>query len=315
MASKKLLNDFLLGADPELILLNPPELVNGLKQLNPRQQIAGSTFYGFDHNGYVVEPHPTPSFSAREVCRNIKSSLDVIVHQFPNFKHRAGAYYRATQRTVTLGGHVHLDLPSLSTVQLKAMDVFCQSLEDLDILPAEESSARASRGDYGRKSDIRAEHGHVEYRSMCSWLFSRKTSMLCMTGIKLCAVAPKTLKLMQSVTELRNWIEGFKGADDDVDWILDRRYFDTSMVARPDTSVTSIWKADPEIGKTILENTPHPQAQTPLTVDELRSRAVEEVLANIWAAEEATRPTRFANQMQGELRGTGGQWGGLLGNV
>lgn len=251
MASK-LLNDFLLGADPEMVLLDPPKLVNGTKLFSAKVLQGYEKFYGFDHNGYVVEPHPTPSFSAREVCKNIKTSLDVITHHFANYRHRAGAFLNTPQRAVTLGGHVHLDMPSLTAEQIKAMDVFCESLEHLDILPASECKDRAGRGEYGKKSDIRAERGRVEYRSMCSWLFSRKTSMLCITGVKLCAVAPKTVKKMQSIASLVSWLEGFKGADDDVDWILDKDYFGVSMIAKPDANVQRVWQADVSKGKELL---------------------------------------------------------------
>jgi hypothetical protein len=249
----KLLNNFLLGADPEMVLLNPPDLVNGLKAVSPSAYLQGASYYGFDHNGMVLEPHPKPNYSARMVCRAIKDSMDVIHHHFGNFRQRAGAYLYTPQRQVTLGGHVHLDLPSLSTKQIHAMDVFTESLERLDILPTLECAARRSRGEYGRFSDIRAERGRVEYRSMCSWLFSRKASMLAITGIKLCAVAPQTLKLMTSNEELRGWFEVFKGSDDDVDWILDRGYFDRSLVAEPDANLMTSWKSDPGRGSTLLK--------------------------------------------------------------
>jgi hypothetical protein len=245
----------MLGADPEMVLLNPPELVNGSKLFSAKVLRGHEKFYGFDHNGFVLEPHPAPNFSAREVCKNIKASMDVITHHFANYRHRAGAYLSTPQRVVTLGGHVHLDMPSLTREQIQAMDVFCGSLEHLDILPASECTSRAARGNYGHKSDIRAERGRVEYRSMCSWLFSRKTSMLCITGIKLCAVAPKTLKKMQSIAALVSWLEGFKGADDDVDWILDKNYFGVSMTAKPDANVQRVWQADPDKGKELLTTT------------------------------------------------------------
>jgi hypothetical protein len=241
----KLLNSFLLGADPELILLDPPALING-----SREHKAGY-HYGYDHGGYVIEPHPSPSLSARTVCANIKKSLDVISNRFPSYRLRAGAYYRdPDRRDVTLGGHVHLDLQHLSAAQLKAMDIFATSLEALEILPSKENKLRCGSGHgYGKLGDIRAEHGHVEYRSLCSWLFSRKTSMLCITGIKLAAVAPDTVKSADSYTKLLRWFEEFKGKDDDVDWILDREYFASSLEAKPDANVKAVWKVDPDKAK------------------------------------------------------------------
>ena len=239
-------NSFLLGADPELAIIDPPTLINGQKTIR-RHPL---THYGWDHNGWVVEPHPAPSQSARTVCANIKKSLDVLANDFPEYRFRAGAYYNCPQtREVTLGGHVHLDIPTLSDDQLGAMDNFHDSLLFLGILPPAECVVRASKGNYGFKGDARFERGRSEYRRMCSWLYSRKASMLAITGIKLAAVAPTTVKPMRSITSLRSWLEDFKGKDDDVDWILDRGYFDKSMEAKPDDNVKSVWKVDPNKAK------------------------------------------------------------------
>lgn len=245
--AEQLLNDFLLGADPEVILLDPPKLINGQ---SIRRRETATWLYGYDHNGYVVEPHPAPNKSARALCANIKKSLDVVADHFPSYRLRAGAYYNdPSERNITLGGHVHMDLRALTFQQIQAMDDVTGSLEALDILPSKECQQRASGGHYGRKSDVRNEHGHVEYRSMCSWLFSRKTSMLCITGLKLAAVAPDTVKAMKSLKDLQSWIEGFKGKDDDVDWILNRGYFDDTLEARPDSNVKSVWRVDPSKAK------------------------------------------------------------------
>lgn len=252
MATPKFVNDFMVGADPEMVVLDPPTLINaqGLRRIDP----AG--FFGFDHGGFVVEPHPKPNRSVREVCKNLRSALDYLHYQFPNYKFRAGAHINSPQRIVTLGGHVHLDIRDLTTRQIKAMDVFTQSLENLDILPTNESLARVQTGiGYGRKGDVRAEHGHVEYRSMCSWLFNAKTATLCMTGIKLAAVAPETLpeKAFQSKTALVRWLEGFKESDDDVRWMFDKDYFSLSLQADPDASVKTAWKTSEERGKALGE--------------------------------------------------------------
>lgn len=248
-----LLNDFLVGADPEMVLLAPPDLINGSLRGLPT-----GNYYGWDHNGFVLEPHPKPALSVREVVHNIRKSLHVVGHQFDMYKFRAGAYLHTPQRVVTLGGHVHLDMKTFSVPQINAMDIFAESLESVDILPHAECQQRSKNGAYGRKSDVRVEHGHAEYRSLCSWLFSQKTSMLAMTGIKLCAIAPDTVTAMATYPALRKWFESFKGKDDDVDWILDHDYLKTSgsMEAKPDNNIKTVWRIDNAMGANLLKRVP-----------------------------------------------------------
>lgn len=268
--AETLVNNFLLGADPELVLLDPPTLINGAEHRG-----TGANFvYGWDHGGYVLEPHPEPALSARQMLHNLKKSLDVAAADFPKYRFKAGAYYQnARQRSVTMGGHVHLDIPTLSNTQITAMDIFGASLEELDILPSKECRDRVASGLYGRKSDVRTEHGHVEYRSLCSWLFSRKTSMLCVTGIKLCAVSPESVKTMSSIKGLKSWLECFKGKDDDVDWILNRGYFDKSMEAKPDSDVKNVWRVDPTKAPEILKEA---KAKIPVPIQAVRNTATRE---------------------------------------
>jgi hypothetical protein len=292
-----LLNNFLIGADPEMVLLEPPTLING--QITAR--LPANTFYGWDHAGYVLEPHPTPSLSVREVVHNLRKSLHVVGHHFDRYKFRAGAYLHTPQRAVTLGGHVHLDIPRLTGAQILAMDQFAENLETLDILPSAECKERVRNGQYGRKSDIRAEHGHVEYRSMCSWLFSQKTSMLSMTGIKLCAIAPETVAAVTSYKALLKWLEGFKGKDDDVDWILTKEYLTNSgsMTAKPDNNIKAVWRINNEKGASLLKAT----VVAPLTADfpdpELRHFNRPAFIRRYMAANEV-RPSAYALELARE---------------
>jgi hypothetical protein len=276
---RKLVNDFLIGADPELVLLDPPRLVNAMQYGNKAENFG---FYGFDHGGYILEPHPTPAFSARDVCHNIRACLDFTAStRLGKLKARAGAVYEdAEVRTVTLGGHVHIDKRELTVNQVKAMDVFTASLVHLDILPKNECQIRsACAAGYGKLGDVRNEHGHCEYRSMCSWLFSRKTAMLCLTGIKLCTVDPDIGKRFDSIKALTNWLEKFRAQDDDARWILEHDYFGKSMEADPSASVFGAWKSDPTRGKDLAT----------LAIKEKAGVKV----ANVVAQAQANRPNRF----------------------
>lgn len=293
MALSKFANNFLVGADPEIVLMTPPDII----RVGRDHQNDETGYYGFDHGGYVVEPHPLPNPSARQVCNNIRDSLDFMYHKFGKYKFRAGAFVAAPQREVTLGGHVHLDLPELSRQQIQAMDVFHDTLVGLDILPRQECERRCGSGQgYGRKGDVRTERGRVEYRSLCSWLFSRKTSMLALTGIKLCAVAPKTLPktAMTSIKELTAWIEGFQNDDDDARWIIEKGYFDTSMEAKPDTEVTTVWKSCAVRGRALLDR--FIEEELRLKKATVNAAAEVQAAAMVGMAQAARRQVRAAAQ-------------------
>lgn len=237
-----LVNDFLVGADPEFVSIDPPNI-----HLHDIYHFPRHPFYGFDHQGYVVEPHPLPSKSCREVVKNIKAGLETFAHhEKSSRKWRAGAYWSALNRSITLGGHVHIDKPAVTAEQIGNMDKFALALEKLEITPSMECNLRRTRGEYGDWSDVRREHGHFEYRTLPSWLYSTKTALLAMTGIKLAFLDKPPATIKNSYGDLKNWFERFKGKDDDVDWILEKDYFDSDMEAKPDRDIKSVWKLDPK---------------------------------------------------------------------
>src|SRR5882757_799707 len=240
-------NNFLVGADPEFVVMEPPAVINA-QRLHPVTIRPKESFFGWDHNGFVVEPHPTPDISVRKVVQNIKRCLDGLSVPFGNQKWRAGAYIAGNginsgnnRRSIGLGGHVHLDFAEPSAAQIRAFDSIYATLINLEILPSEESNSRLDVTGYGRTGDVRFEHGHMEYRSLCSWLFSKKASMLSMTAIKLAAVDPKSCaKAFTSKTDFKNWFETFAAKDDDAKWIIEKPYFEGDLVARPDRDMKSI---------------------------------------------------------------------------
>lgn len=242
-----LVNDFRLGADPEFVIVE-----NGhLRRFD--SPVSHVSPWGTDHSNWVIEPHPKPELSVRALVQNIRTSLNDFALVSPAGVWRAGAYLASPERTVTLGGHVHIDRPDYEQDQITAMDILAEHMEALDILPAAECDARRRAGlTYGRKSDIRAEHGHYEYRTWASWLFSQRVTKLCLTGTKLCVVDPtlltKTLGLPKtaSVTKLKTFFECFKGKDDDVDWLLDGKIFSKALTIKPDRDLRDVWKVKPQ---------------------------------------------------------------------
>lgn len=245
-----LINNFMVGADPELVFLDPPRIIRGTHYDTKGLRLAKPIF-GFDHNGYVAEPHPEPDLCVRNVMKNLKVCMEGMAHAYGELKWRGGAYVAGTgnREHVTLGGHVHLDFPRPSEAQIRAFDNVHDTLVALDILPQEECGSRVRLGGYGAKGDVRMEHGHMEYRSLCSWLFSRKASMLSMTAIKVAAVDPDSMtKSLDSVQALSNWFEAYRLKDDDVRYMFERDYFGGDLTAHPDQDIKSVWRLNPEDG-------------------------------------------------------------------
>src|SRR5882724_7146982 len=169
-------NNFMVGADPEFVVMEPPAILNA-RASHTRLITPKESFFGWDHGGFVVEPHPTPDISVRKVVQNIKRCLDGLSVPFSNYKWRAGAYITGGpnnilgvgRRHIGLGGHVHLDFPEPTPAQIRAFDSINATLLNLEILPPAECTSRLEITGYGRAGDVRFEHGHMEYRSMCSW--------------------------------------------------------------------------------------------------------------------------------------------------
>jgi hypothetical protein len=167
---------------------------------------------------------------------------------FRNDAWKSPAFLMTPERSVSLGGHVHLDVwfdsPDNARPTVEALDRFNAGLVHLDILPKAQALQRATHSGYGRPGDVRWEHRRLEYRSMCSWLFSRKTALLALTGAKFATLAPEEVPVIESTAALRRFIEKFKGKDSDADWMLNRGYFTRSLEARPDTDIKTSWRLE-----------------------------------------------------------------------
>jgi hypothetical protein len=248
-APTKLINPFIVGADPEFAVIDPTlpgrsKIVNVGQKFNPE----GREF-GWDHGGSVVELRPDPSRDIYQLTKKIRKLLTT--HQnakvIEPFKWKAGAYYDGQ----CLGGHIHFDTPFVAAAkewdrlcdcsdcmaaqeapkgtyesEVKVLDLLTQTLENLDILPKEESEKRRRGGDgYGRFGAVRAEGKGTEYRTMCSWLLSPQTTFTVLTASKLaCIKGVEKLKLLKGKEwkDLLSFFEAFSGADSNVERFLAR---------------------------------------------------------------------------------------------
>ena len=251
-----LLNNFKLGADPEFAVMNGAHVTLVNAPLDPFVP------WGIDHGGYVVEPHPKPDVSVRNLVANMRVAMNDFATVAPTGRWRAGAYLQSDLRPLTFGGHVHIDKPTPGD-EIKALDLFTQHLEKLDILPAAECVKRRGGGHYGKWSDVRVEHGHFEYRTFPSTLFSQRVTKLCYLAAKLATVDPASVKEelgrveTTSLPKLKAFYERFKGKDDDVDWLLDGGVFTRKLNIDPDKDIKEVWKITPE------KENPHWKANMP----------------------------------------------------
>ncbi len=229
MSSTAFINRFLVGADPEFLLLDGQTRITVGGQMSKR--------VGYDHGGRVVELRPKPSISTYTLLKNIRQLLQSkVLDQYRKYTWRGGAYFSGE----AIGGHVHFDIPVIFDRSkgdiVDALDETTRLLEALDILPKDESKARRDSSGYGKFGAFKAGDGeerkekggdpHMEYRTPASWLFSPKVAFCTLTALKLAAARPRTalrtLKGTSGFRELKAFIEAFRGRDDDASRLYDK---------------------------------------------------------------------------------------------
>ena len=227
-----MLNDFKIGCDPEFILVDGQgKTIPASGHFPPQGEI------GYDHNGRVAEFRPSPTRGILPIVKKLQGFItNPPVHGIAA-KLRAGAICNND----CLGGHIHFGFNCFAAKPphgvgalqggsfnargaetTKALDVLTKALEHLDILPSCESalrrsSAQAGANYYGHFGDVRDCNGHMEYRTMASWLYDPKVAFLCLTAAKLAAVDPPgTIEVLQgcaSFAKFRKWLENYATKD------------------------------------------------------------------------------------------------------
>lgn len=225
-----MINNFQVGCDPEFIMID----ANG-DRVNANEHFGLTGEIGYDHGGRVAEFRPEPSKGVLPLMKKIQA----LVKKTPTYKLRAGGLCNGD----SLGGHVHFGFDCFSQKPgfqfdangelvvhhnyvmsekgkqvVKALDAVTKVLEHLDILPKRESEARRKhRHGYGRFGDVRDSNGHMEYRSMASWLYDPKVAYICILAAKLAAADPvgayEALKDCTSFDGLKKWIDSYKSKD------------------------------------------------------------------------------------------------------
>lgn len=221
----RLANKFAVGCDPEFVVVNKGRIVSvaALGHDGP---------VGFDHHGLCAELRPDHAKGTFTLVKRIQELLRTnsklktfAVHQW-----RGGAYLNDGVNRVSLGGHIHFGFTGENMPKdlLPALDALTKLLEHLDILPQHESTTRRTVTEYGKWSQIRTDtaDGHVEYRTMASWLHDPLVAFAALTLAKLVACDPQLaldqLKKATSQAALIKYLEAFVTKDINAHRLLTR---------------------------------------------------------------------------------------------
>jgi hypothetical protein len=216
----RLVNHFMLGADPEFVFSDD----RGRRVDAAQMRLRTGLFVGADQNGRLVEIRPRPSRSALSVVASIMVSLRWLPILRPHtldYSWLAGAW----KFNDGLGGHIHFGRKRPTRArEVVALDAIAEVLYKQGVFPADEILARRG-GDahhqvYGMPSDFRPQVHGYEYRSLPSWLDSPWLAYLCIVLGKLAVAYPDLVTPwdeMQtpSVDTLKNLLAYFKAVDDD----------------------------------------------------------------------------------------------------
>lgn len=247
----ELANGFLVGCDPEAVILD-----SSGRLVMADQYTAGRHNVGIDHGGSVLEFRPKPFKGTYSLVKELQRLIHSV--QIPH-RVRAGAYVRTMEMgrraNVTLGGHIHLDVDNREDPGLvERLDRNTKYLEKLDILPAAENESRKALSQYGRYSDIRHAYSsegrrRIEYRSMPSWLYSPVAAFTCLTTSKLAVIdkdIAESLNLNQiSFNKYLSWLEKFKTKDINarrlIEKLIEKRGL-KGLQTDPDADVRHAWE-------------------------------------------------------------------------
>jgi hypothetical protein len=268
---REVANPWLLGADPEFAVLEPPDKLVANQGTYATEVDSPDGGIGNDHSGRVWEIRPQPSTSAYGVVTNIWKLLrHSQLAKVERFKWKGGALgARKTPEVVapnadpnfmnpapatthdTLGGHVHFGIAGFNGPQRAALDALTTALLNLDVLPMKENTKRLATSHYGRFNHdaVRSCNGHIEYRCAPSWLDKPGQALAVLTSYKLAATKPSVLNWtggFEIKCSFLEWLANFAQTDVDaflLDRFITRRGFD-AVCADPDSNFRPRWRKE-----------------------------------------------------------------------
>jgi hypothetical protein len=160
---------FLLGADPEFVLVGPGGKVVSASRFMERQGSVGSDAVILRGQRVILplcELRPDPSPEPAGLVRNLRRTMKAAAERIGD----ASLAWRSGGMPVQglpLGGHIHFSGVPLTGAIVRALDNYAA----LPLMLLEGESSRRRRPRYGRLGDVRRKrHGGFEYRPLPSWL-------------------------------------------------------------------------------------------------------------------------------------------------
>lgn len=174
----KMIHEFTMGADPEIILVNASgKMVEAISVITNRWEAAHGLF-GVDGSGHgPAELRPMPTNKPEALVDNLQYCMQHGLKLFPRLalhEWRAGTAPMGSH----IGGHIHIGLKHILKYKKIGYDSLTHWLDFIVATPMlltedkEESIARRLNGKYGHPGDYRADDvpWGIEYRTLGSWL-------------------------------------------------------------------------------------------------------------------------------------------------
>lgn len=224
----RLVNHFMLGADPEFVFHTAEGRVDA-RGLNLK---AGPAF-GADNNGRLVELRAHPSRHALEVLASLWLAMRWMPVYHPDTLHyawRGGSYFENDG----LGGHIHFGRKreKLREREVGALDRITHLLFVSNVFDREEGRMRVQRATgappghpYGALGDVRKQPHGFEYRTLPSWIDNLWQAYFTLVLSKLVVAFPESVPVLcqadgsitaeQARNQLRLLLAYYAPLDDD----------------------------------------------------------------------------------------------------
>jgi len=156
---EKLYTEFLIGADPELMITKDGKHVRARNVFYPQDD------FGCDGCDDVAEIRPGKAKSPLELTTRIHALL-VLGHKIDNkMCFHAGSHVNG----YPIGGHIHFATPANETI-LNNLQILYEEFEKIVFCPA--GLKERQKTGYGNPKTIRRNDYGFEYRTPASWLLS-----------------------------------------------------------------------------------------------------------------------------------------------